>query len=250
MGCDQTEQPVVSEEAIGPAMVVLSSTPTAQAEPFAERLRSRIRSQPSRRSNTRRKLECWKYPNQPRGDWFTSVTMHCSDVLGPTRFLTQPVFSSAGSSSVASVSCRGIRNPETRSSPTANRRFAFSSGCNVKPLSLTQVRTAAKALRCFVGPTQDHEIVGIPHHLEARVRHQVVQRVEIDVADERTQHGPLRRTQLRRPRRGFSTIPAFTNASINDSTEPSAIFSCRRSINRSCGIESKYPFRSASTTWT
>ena len=38
--------------------------------------------------------------------------------------------------------------------------------------------------------TQHHEVVGVAHHLEALLGHAVVERVEIDVAEQRTDHAP------------------------------------------------------------
>src|SRR5215813_2314927 len=47
--------------------------------------------------------------------------------------------------------------------------------------------------RLLRASTQHHEVVGVAHHLEALPCHQMVEWVEIDVAQQRAYHGPLRR---------------------------------------------------------
>ena len=44
-------------------------------------------------------------------------------------------------------------------------------------------------------------------------------------------------------------ISAFSHPRIRSSTRPSLTLASTRAINASCGIESKYPAKSASTTW-
>jgi hypothetical protein len=39
-------------------------------------------------------------------------------------------------------------------------------------------------------PTQDHEVIGVAHHLVARLRHDMGQGVEIEVCQQRAQHAP------------------------------------------------------------
>src|SRR5262245_21925406 len=48
-------------------------------------------------------------------------------------------------------------------------------------------------------PAQDHEVVRVPHHAVSTLGDQCIQRVEIDVGQQRTHHGTLWRTQPRRP---------------------------------------------------
>src|SRR5512134_3582721 len=50
-----------------------------------------------------------------------------------------------------------------------------------------------------LAPRQDHKVIGIAHHLDPCRRHRPIQRIELDVRQQRTQHGALRRSRLRRP---------------------------------------------------
>ena len=43
-------------------------------------------------------------------------------------------------------------------------------------------------------PAQDHVVVGIPHHLKAALGHEPVQRIKVDVREQRTDDRALRRT--------------------------------------------------------
>src|SRR5208337_3194247 len=52
----------------------------------------------------------------------------------------------------------------------------------------------------LLGPLRSwRTIVSIPNHLEASCRHALVQRVEIDIGQQRTDDGPLRGSLLGRP---------------------------------------------------
>ncbi len=59
---------------------------------------------------------------------------------------------------------------------------------------------------CRVGllpaPAHDQEVIRVPHHLEPLSLHQVVERVEIDVRQQRTDDRPLRASPLGRPSLG------------------------------------------------
>ena len=46
---------------------------------------------------------------------------------------------------------------------------------------------------------EDHEIIGVAYHLEAGFGDEMIQRIEIDVAQQRAQHGALRDTGLGLP---------------------------------------------------
>ena len=49
---------------------------------------------------------------------------------------------------------------------------------------------------------QDHEVIGITHHLESRFCHIVVERIEIDIGQQRAYHRTLRTAHLRCPALG------------------------------------------------
>src|SRR5262245_3708944 len=74
-------------------------------------------------------------------------------------------------------------------------RMQFQSGLCRPVLRLAQ------RLLCFcLAPTEDDEIVRVAHHLPTPRDHQLVERVEIDVAQQRRDHRPLWRARLRRRR--------------------------------------------------
>ncbi len=69
-----------------------------------------------------------------------------------------------------------------------------------------QSRRSGPALHPFqrlagfrLAPAQNHEVVGVPHHRQSRPRHEVVERVEIDIGQQRTDDRSLRSSLLRRP---------------------------------------------------
>src|SRR5262245_1160691 len=57
---------------------------------------------------------------------------------------------------------------------------------------------AHRLFRFRLASTQDDEVIRVAHHLPSSRGHQLVERVEIDVAQQRRDHRPLRRTRLRR----------------------------------------------------
>src|SRR5438477_11150755 len=48
--------------------------------------------------------------------------------------------------------------------------------------------------------TEDHEVIRVTYHLESCLSHEVVQRVQVDVAEQRTENRALRRASLGGPR--------------------------------------------------
>jgi len=59
----------------------------------------------------------------------------------------------------------------------------------------------------FRASAQHHEVVRIAHHLEPAAGHHVVERIEVDVAQQRTDRRALRRALLRRPFTGAFQDP-------------------------------------------
>ena len=60
-------------------------------------------------------------------------------------------------------------------------------------------RPAQGCFRLLRRPAQNHEVVCIAHHPIAAFRHQAIQRVQIDVRQQRGDHRPLRRSRRRAP---------------------------------------------------
>ena len=189
---------------------------------------------------------CWKYANQPRkrpihvGD--DALQRLCPTCDASSRrsvsfsfsrlFVAGPVAMPLGAAKVIAQEVEAVR---ARVHDPRLRRMQREAVVRHPRLHQRQ-----GPLGLFRRAAEDHEVVGVAHHLEARVGQQMVQRIEIDVAQQRTEDRPLRSAGLGRPLLGDpSRMPALRNVSISDSTGPSAILFSRRAISRSCGIESK-----------
>ena len=138
---------------------------------------------------------------------------------------------SSGSSCAAIDSPARSDSPESRSRRVASRpRSASCPDAASVPLASSTSAPRANARSASAStPTQDHEVVRVAHHLEPRCGHQVVQRVEIDVRQQRTDHRSLRRSRLGRPRAPALSITSCLQERFEQaSTRPSATFSATR----------------------
>ena len=124
-------------------------------------------------------------------------------------------------------------------------------------------RVQREAVRCHPRPDQresrfglgvaareDDEVVRIPHHWVSVFGHQPIQRIKIDIGQQRTDHRALRRACGWRPSvETVQDVGCQPVADEGEHTRPSLTRSSTRAIRRSCGIVSKYDCKSASTTW-
>src|ERR1700726_353526 len=86
---------------------------------------------------------------------------------------------------------------------------------------------------------EDHEVVGVTHHPAPVLLHQQVERVQVDVGQQRREDCPLGVPVVGSQRAMSDMISCRRKPSISVRTRPSLIVSPTRAISLSCGIVSK-----------
>ena len=141
---------------------------------------------------------------------------------------------------------RGRRRPAANRYPKKSKPSSWALttrvlvGCRVRPACAVHCCTSAKAAAALLrASTQDHEVVRVPHHLKARLGRQMIERVEIDVAEQRTAHCTLRGALL-----GGSFLQPVEHPLFKEGLDQPEDATVRhlcptRAIRRSLGIVSK-----------
>ena len=191
MGCKQGEQPALREEGIRPALMVGATSEARLAPAFAQDA-PQSRAHPLIERSKRRRMAVLEIsipaaqrPVQVRDNDRETLPVGTPG-LGTQRVLQLVQALSPGPSrppceviaqKVEATRCGGVHDPRLRRMQLQSRR----SGPTLHPFQ----RLAGFRLV----PAQNHEVVRVPHHLESRRGHEVVERVEIDIGQQRADDG-------------------------------------------------------------
>ena len=115
-------------------------------------------------------------------------------------------------------------------------------GCRVSPAAVHPLAQSLQdLLGFFLALAQDDEVVRVAHHLPALLGHQMVQRVEVDVGQQRTDYRALRRARLGR----LPSFAAFHHALLEQALDQfqhgsvGDLCFAPAAISLSCGMLSK-----------
>src|SRR5437867_3883167 len=223
----QTKQPSRRKPSVGPPSAVGLTQPVAgPLLPFAQH-RPQASAQPAVRAAQARAMACSEVAVPAPQDriYLRNGLAQASSVGAPrqrSHFLLQFLKALLARPFLPSAKVPA-QKVETFTDRVDDARFGWvqAQPCPRRPF-------AQKRQHCFgffFGVAQHDEVVRVAHHRPAPPRHLVVQRVEVEVCQKRTDHGPLRGATFRRlpalqffQHAGFQTLfQQRQDAAVHDS---------------------------------
>jgi len=194
IGVSQAEKPVLGKESIGPLDVIEAAGDPRSPELLAQEIAQPPADPAVKRSERRAMavLEVFKPAAQRRVevlDDLGQAVSRCAFGRRPDRILEL-------------LQTLGARPATAGREPVAQEVEAVFRGVDQPRLGRMQAQAGVRrpVLHCRQGcgrllrtPAQHHKVVRISHHLKALRGHQMVERVEVNVAQQRTAHRTLRR---------------------------------------------------------
>lgn len=205
MGGLQVQQPALGKEPIRPSVVILSIASTSATATFPENVPE---------THTDPAIETFEDPGGTAMSKVRKPAAKCLvDIVDDERqrvtrrllrLLAQRVFQL--------LQTLFARDTVVPLKEVSQESKAFHSGIHdlrfgrvqrqpvLRDPSANQVQCS---FRIFCGSTENHKVVGVTYHLVPILGQQIVERVEIDIAEQRGKHGPLRGAGFRCPCRHF-----------------------------------------------
>lgn len=215
MGILKAIEPMFPKEAIRPAIVVTTATDPFAFGPFAKN-GSQASTNPAINGRKGPPITVFEVPEPTYEgsvyviyDGCQAVTMATSGLLAKRVFELLQAF-------LAGPTCATLEMvAEKVKTHTTNRGVDQTRLLGMKTQFLAGGQLLRKAERCFgfgVAAAQDDKVVGISHHVKASLGHGNIDRVQIQIGEQRADHGPLRSPFLRSPQ-----IQAFQNILLEES---------------------------------
>src|SRR5271157_3009886 len=201
MGRHQREQPALRKVGFGPALMIRSASRSLSAPPAAQDA-AQSHAHPTVQRGERGLMAVLKIP-KPAPQGLIQIDEGGRQAL-PVRApglgsncvskfsLTLPAWPFAAllemvAEKIEAPWLGGVHNSRLD-------RMQSQSGCCRPALHLFQ-----RPLSFPFRATQHHEVVCVPHHLDASLHHPVVERIQIDIGQQRTDHRALGRSRFRCP---------------------------------------------------
>ena len=191
MGRLQAEKPLVGEEGVGPTLMVRAASVSLQAEASTEDA-AQPHPYPSVQSGKRPLAAVLKVPKPAPKD-----RIELCD--GQEQTLAGGPFRRRSDRVLELVQAFRSWSAGAFLEPIAQEVEGFGLGVDQPRLGRMQGQAGFRRPlshdfqgtgRVLRASAQDHEIIRVAHHLKAPIDHQVVERVEVDVAQQRADHAP------------------------------------------------------------